>query len=101
MTEEKREEMRLRNEAICRSYQDGRNLAEIGKEFGLKRARIQQILQAAGVWRPLVREPRDEFVGVTVTRETKAALAAKAKERGVSVSRLASQTFEDLVKEEG
>lgn len=95
--DEKVQQMTARNEAICRFYADDHTLAECGKKFGLKRQRIQQILQAAGVWRQYARTGRNKHLGVTVSEEDKMALTAEAKRRGVSVSSLTADTIREML----
>lgn len=109
MTTKQREAMHARNEAICAFYQNvdpktgesnPRPMADVGRKFGLKRQRVQQILKKAGIWRPHERSGRTKFVGVVVREETKEALERLAEEKGTSVSKLTSDALDDLVKEE-
>jgi hypothetical protein len=97
-TEERAAQMAERNTAICSYYQQGHTLRDCASHFKLGRMRVLQIVQAAGIWRPYERGRRTKFLGVNVTEETKDALRRKADERGVSVSRFASDTLDEVVK---
>lgn len=96
--EEKRDQMIARNKAICDYYKEGHKLREVASKFRLGRMRVLQILQAAGVWKPVVNQGRDQHLGVTVTKETKEALAKAAEENGESISKLSSDILEKAVR---
>lgn len=98
MTNEQRVQMLRRNAEICTHHQAGHTLEECAKRFDLSRARVQQILKKAGIWRPRVKGPRTKFLGVTVNERTKEALRARAEREGKSVSQLASDALDKLVK---
>lgn len=99
-----------RNEEICRLYQEGMSLRELFERGfpntsngrPVSRERIRQILKKAGIWKkPQTSHPTSErvaFLGVDLTTETKDALKVKAQEEGKSMSRMASDAIEDLVK---
>lgn len=97
-SEDKVKQMTDRNNAICTYYTDGHTLKETASFFQLHRQRVLQILQTAGVWRPYVRGSRTQFLGISVTEETKNGLRRRADEQGISVSRLASNALEEVVK---
>jgi hypothetical protein len=100
--EEKRAQMAARDAEICALYLTGASLAECGKKYGLKRQRIKQIVQKAGVWREYVRPPtngRDEFLGVNISEEDKLALRDEAKRRGISMSALTADLIKDMLAE--
>lgn len=102
MTAERQKELDERNAQICAYYTAGHSQSECESAFSLSRQRIQQILKKAGVWHPHERAPRSsrtKFLGVTVTEATKDALGEKAEQSGVSVSKLASDALDELVKE--
>lgn len=92
--------MKARNDAICAYYQAGNRLANTASKFKLGRQRILQILQHRGVWKPYERTKgnRTEFLGVTVTPETKDGLTKLADEKGISVSKLTSDVLDETVK---
>lgn len=96
--EEKKAQMDARNAAIVAYYSDGHKLAECASHFRISRQRTLQILKDAGAWRPYVKNNRTQFLGVTVTEETKEGLKNVADERGVSVSQFASDVLDDAVK---
>ncbi|HVJ72062.1 MAG TPA: hypothetical protein VM531_11255 [Sphingomicrobium sp.] len=105
MTEEQKSKMAQRryglgqrNQDICAYYQSGQTIASCSKKFGLQRQRIQQILKQGEVWRPRVKSGRTTFLGVSVNEETKKALHRKARSEGLSVSKLASDALDKLVK---
>lgn len=98
MTNEQRVQMLRRNADICTLYQSGATLAACGERFALSRQRIQQILKKAGLWRPRIKGPRTKFLGVTINEHTKDALRARAEREGKSVSQLASDALDKLVK---
>lgn len=98
VTTKKNTTMEERNEQIRAYYNDGeRSLAEVGRKFGLKRQRVQQILKKLGAWKPHKPSGRTEHLGVTVKPETKHALEELAGD--ASVSRLASDVLDDYVEE--
>jgi lambda repressor-like predicted transcriptional regulator len=86
-----------RNDSICAAYQTGLTLAAIGRQFGLSRPRIQQILKKAGVWVPSTKRRRTEYLGVTMTEQTKAALKVEAEKRGISLSALSDETLKEML----
>jgi transposase len=101
MTPEKRAELDERNARIVRYYQDGHSISECGVEFRLGRQRVQQILKEAGAWKPYQKSDRTEFLGVSVSAETKTRLNAIADKRGVrSVSKLTSDLLDEYVQDE-
>lgn len=89
--------MLQRDADICAYYQTNQSLASCGKKFALKRQRIQQILKQAGVWKPYVKGDRTQFLGVSISEQTKEALRQRAKEQGISASRLASDALDVVV----
>lgn len=97
MTYDKTNEQR--DAEICRRYSAGETLSELARCFGLGRQRIQQIVKKGGVWKPYERQ-RDQFIGVSVSGETKEKLKQKAEGKGVSLSRLTSDALDELVKED-
>ncbi len=100
MTDEERtRQMTDRNQQICSRYLSGGSVKQCASEFRLGRQRIMQILQAAGVWKPYVKQGRSKFLGVNVSAETKDALKHKADDAGVSVSRFASDALDRAVME--
>lgn len=88
-----------RNEAICKFYLEGNKLAKVASRFKLSRQRVLYILQKAGVWKPYVKTDRNQFLGISVTKETKERLKQKAKDNDTSVSQLISDAAEGLVRE--
>ena len=94
-----REQMNLRNESICKSYQEGSSIQAICKQFDLRRQRVYQILARGGVWKPRRKTKRTKFLGVSVSEQTKKALQQQAEEQGVSVSRFTSDKLDELTKE--
>lgn len=100
MTDEERaNQMKDRNQMICAYYDAGHTLKQCASEFQLGRQRVLQILQAAGAWKPYVKQGRSKFLGVNVTSETKDAIKQKADAEGVSVSKFASNALEQAVRE--
>ena len=95
--EERATAMTTRNANIVAYYTAGNKLKAVAQHFGLGRQRIMQILQAAGAWTPYVKGDRTKFLGVNVTERTREALSQKAEERGVSVSRFASDALDEMV----
>ena len=94
--EEKKAQRTLRDQAIVAYYNDGEHtLSECASRFKLNRQRVMQILKAADVWRPYVKTARTAFLGVQVSRETKAALQEQAGE--TSVSRYVSDKLDEMV----
>src|ERR1017187_10100761 len=85
-----------RNATISGHCTAGVTLDALAVEFTLSRQRIRQIVRKAGVWQR--KTPRGAFLGVDVTDETKAALKSEAEKRGVSVSRLTSDTLEQMLE---
>lgn len=99
MTDEERaRQMTTRNKMICDCYASGKTLKQCASEFQLGRQRILQILQAAGAWKPYVKQGREKFLGVNVTAETKDALKEQADAKGVSVSKFASDVLDEAVR---
>lgn len=86
------EERQQRNDLICRAYMVGISLAECGRPFGMTRQRVKQIVQEAGLWRtrPRTANNRDQYIGVNLSKEDKAALKAEAARLGVSISAMTS-----------
>lgn len=89
-----------RDTDICTRYLSGLSLEECGKQAGLETQRVRQILKKAGVWKPPTRSRRTKFLGVSVSESTKDGLKQKADQEGVSVSKLASNALDALVKPE-
>ncbi len=98
MTDEQISEKEKRNAAICAYYHAGHKLSETASHFKLGRQRIIQIVKAGGVWRPYEKTKRTKFLGVSVSDETKEGLKQIAEERGISVSKLASDVLDEVVK---
>lgn len=96
-SEEKRLKMEQRNLDLCIYYKQGHKLSECASKFGLGRQRVQQILQAANVWTPYQKSCRTQFLGVSVSEDTKTKLEALAEQKGVSVSKLTSDELDRLV----
>ena len=95
--EEKKIQMTQRNAAICAHYQAGHKLSECASRFKLGRQRVQQILKAAGIWKPYIKNDRTKFLGVTVSEADKAALTLEAARRGISMSALTSDLIKDML----
>lgn len=97
--EEKQAQMEARNLEICQMYLSGASLAECGKKFGLKRQRIKQIVQAAGIWRarPKTSDGRDDFLGVNISESDKQALREEAARRGLSMSQLTAELIREML----
>lgn len=89
-----------RDAEICRLYRDEHlTLEQCGERFKLSRQRIKQILKAHGIQpNPRRASGRDEFLGVSVTEEDKAALKAEAETRGTSMSKLTSDMIRELLE---
>lgn len=98
--EEKKERMTERNKSICDYYLDGHKLSECASKFKLGRQRVQQIVQAAGVWKPYIKGGRTKFLGVTVTADAKDGLKIRADQKGVSVSQLAADAIDEMLAKE-
>lgn len=94
------EKMKERNAAICAYYKADRSVAACAEKFGLGRQRVLQILQKAGVWKPIDKGARTKFLGVSVKDKTKEELGTLAKKKGVSVSRFASDVLDKAVSTE-
>lgn len=88
-----------RNAQICKYYQDGHKLSECASKFKLGRQRVLQILKEGGVWVPYASIPRAKktFLGVSIDEDTKERLSEKAKEEGVSVSKLTDDILSDAL----
>ncbi len=99
--DEKREQRRFRDAAICRHYQAGHTVAQCASAFRLGRMRTFQILQKAEVLRPRVKVNRTKHLGVMINEDDKAALTEEAKRRGVSTSELTSDLIRDMLAERG
>jgi post-segregation antitoxin (ccd killing protein) len=95
-----RPETQARNERICAYYQEGHKLGDVASHFKLGRPRVKQILVDAGVWVPYSRGDRTQFLGINVSGEVKSALKEFATERGISMSRLVSDTLEKAIETE-
>lgn len=90
-----------RNADVARAYVDGLTVLELSERFHLTTERVRQILRKSAVYqgyRDKHREKRPAFLGVNLTEETKDALQVKADEQGTSMSRLVSDTIEEMVK---
>jgi len=88
-----------RNKEVVAYYLADNSQVACAKEFGLSKQRIHQILKKAGAWVPLQRSNRTHHVGVVVSEKTKGALEDKAIKAGISVSRMAADALDNLVKE--
>jgi len=99
--EERQQRMAERNQAICAYYLEGHTLAECGKQFGLKRQRIKQIVQAAKIWRE--RTPstndRDKFLGINISEEDKATIKEEASRQGISMSAMTAEWIKERLEE--
>lgn len=98
--EEKQAQREARNAAIVAYYLEGHKLSEVARHHRLGRQLVLRILKQAGAWKPYVRSNRTRSVGVAVSEETKQALVERAEERGVSVSRLASEALDAYVQQD-
>lgn len=96
---EKKAAMTARNAAICAYYAAGHTLRECASEFKLSRQRVYQVTTTGGVCKPYAKSNRTKFLGVNVSEETRDALASKAVEKGVSVSRFVSDALDQAVVE--
>lgn len=95
--EEKQAQMEARDAEIIAFYNAGNKISQCASRFKMSRQRIIQILQKAGVWKPYTKNNSENFLGVLLSDETKAALKALAKERGVSMSSLSSEAIEEML----
>lgn len=84
-----------RNVLICQQYNAGETLGAIARVHGISKQRVRQIVIAGGYWRRAI--PRDAFLGVDVTPETKAKLQEVADQKQTSMSKLASDAIEDML----
>ena len=100
-----------RDERICQLYVNGTSVRECSEQFEISLERVRQILRKADVF--LTDQPteiglkdgricientnRNEFLGVNISTTTKNALKEKADRCGVSMSRLASDTLDDML----
>ena len=98
MSEGKRSQMSRRNVEICAYYQAGHELNECTMKFALGRQRVRQILRKAGLWHLRERTVRTKFLGAFISEPTKVALRQKARQKGVSVSRLTSDVLEESLR---
>ncbi len=98
--EAKQKQQSERDAAICAYYTATKKLSLTAFHFKLGKQRILQILKAHGAWVPYAKTARTEFLGVTITKETKEALKEKALTAGISVSKLSSDVLDELVAEE-
>lgn len=92
-----------RNFEMCRQYMDGTTLDDCAVRFGVSRERVRQILRKAGVFkrdRFVEKSQRDHYIGINVSEASKEGLKDLAERQGVSVSRLASDTLERMLKED-
>lgn len=90
-----------RDERICLRYQAGESLASLSERFGVTAQRVWQILRRKGIFvagRDGARTGRTAFLGVTISRDVKAALKREADEKGISVSALVSSKVRQAVK---
>jgi hypothetical protein len=88
-----------RDAAICRYYTEGHKISECAATFNLGRQRVHQILKKAGVWKPFDKQStRTAFLGINVTNDTKSRLVALAERRGLSVSKLAANVLDAVVR---
>jgi hypothetical protein len=97
--EEKALRMEQRNKEICAFYVAGNDLAACASKFGLKRQRLKQLLEKAGVWRPYEKSKRTKFLGVSLTDEDKVALREEADRDGMSMSALSSEWIRQKLAE--
>lgn len=95
--EEKRAQMTLRDASICAYYEQGHKVSECASHFKLARQRVIQILQRANVWRPYVKNNRNNFLGVSISDDVKTALQEEAKRQGVSMSALSAEAIEEML----
>lgn len=97
---ERQRARRERNDTICRLYLEGKSLADIGRQFGLKRQRIKQIVVEAGLWRKRMpaQNERDEFLGINISESDKVALRAEAARLGVSMSAMTAEWIKDRLE---
>lgn len=96
--EEKSTQKTQRNADLCAYYNEGHNARQCASKFRIARQRVIQILQEAHVWKPYVKNNRTQFLGVSVSEETKDALRVKADAEGKSVSRFASDVLDEVVR---
>ena len=89
--------MSTRNEEICELYKSGLTLEQCAQQFSISRQRVRQIVRKAGIFKG---PNRDAFLGVDLTPETKASLKDLAAEKQTSMSKLASQTIEEMLAKE-
>jgi len=104
-----------RNAEICRLYMGvketpvtkgvaGLTLEQLGKQFGLRRESVRQIVKAAGLTpkdRFKFDNPEDQFLGLNVTPEVKDALKREASKRGTSVSALSTAALKKMLVDLG
>lgn len=90
--------MSERNDEIIKQYTEGATLKVLAAKHRLSLQTVRNIVRKAGVYRKA--PAREAFLGVDVTAETKEALRAEAERRGVSVSRLTSDTLEEMLQSE-
>lgn len=99
--EEKLQQMNERNATICKVYMEGATLAQCGKQFGLKRQRIKQIVTEAGLWRERGQSTneRNAFLGIDLTETDKEALRTEASRQNLSMSAMTSEWIRDRLDE--
>jgi len=100
-----------RDEKICQMYINGTSVRECSEKFLISLERVRQILRKADVF-PVDQKTeiglieglifvedssRNEFLGVNISMSTKNALKKKADRCGVSMSRLASDTLDEML----
>lgn len=91
-----------RNTRICEMYVGGATMQACADQFKISKERVRQLLRRAGVYKSdrlmKASSARQSFIGVNVSESTKLALKEKAAGAGTSVSRLASDVLDGLVK---
>jgi DNA-binding CsgD family transcriptional regulator len=90
-----------RNAQISRMYIGGATLQECAEAHKISRERVRQVLRKLGVFkrhRVVKKSERNAFLGVNVSEPTKTALKEKAAAEGKSVSQLASEVLDEVVK---
>lgn len=92
-------QMEERNGEIVAFFKAGNSVRMTASRFKLGRQRVYQILFKAGACEPYSKSARTKFLGVHVSEDTKDALKEKATEKGVSVSKLASDMLDEAVTE--
>ena len=87
-----------RNTELCKLYTAGQTLDQLAATFSISKQRVRQIVIKGGVWKK--KTPRPEFLGVDVTKDVKDKLKDAADERGVSMSKLASDIIRNTLEKQ-